>query len=176
MGNFQACERDAIAIYFIQRNAMHTLAELARIIKAELIGDPRAVVRRAQAFEYAGEGDITLASDARYRARINESAATAIIVAGRIDHANRNLLIAANPKLAFARAIEALHARAYTSLGISNDLVTGEGAEIGKDVSIHARVTIGRNSRIGNRVTLHPGVVIGDDCRVGDDSVIYANV
>jgi UDP-3-O-[3-hydroxymyristoyl] glucosamine N-acyltransferase len=176
MGNFQACERDTIAIYFIQRFAMHTLAELALIIKAELIGDPQALIRRAQAFESAQEGDITFASDARYRAHINESSATAIIVAARIEHANRNLLIAANPKLAFARAIEALHARAYTSLGISDDLVAGEGTEIGKDVSIHPRVTIGRNSKIGNRVTLHPGVVIGNDCRVGDDSMIYANV
>jgi UDP-3-O-[3-hydroxymyristoyl] glucosamine N-acyltransferase len=155
---------------------MRTLAEMAQIIKADLIGDPQAVVRRAQSFESAREGDITLASDARYRARIKESAATAIIVAGRMENSDRNLLVAANPRLAFARAIEALHARAYTPLGVSDDVISGEGTVMGTELSIHPRVTIGRNSKIGDRVTLHPGVVIGDDCRVGDDTVIHANV
>ena len=155
---------------------MRTLAELARIIKAELIGDPQALVLRAQAFESAQEGDVTLASDARYRARIKESAATAIIVAGLIENSNRNLLVAANPRLAFARAIEALHARTYTALGVSDDVIAGEGTVLGAELSIHPRVTIGRNSKIGDRVRLHPGVVIGDDCRVGDDTVIHANV
>lgn len=155
---------------------MRTLAELAQIIKAELIGDPKAVVRRAQAFESAQEGDITFASDARYRARINESAATAIIVAARIENSTSNLLITANPRLAFARAVEALHARRYAPLGVSDDVITGEGTVMGEELSIHPRVTIGRDSKIGNRVTLYPGVVIGNDCIVGDDAVIYANV
>ncbi|HVG22182.1 MAG TPA: LpxD N-terminal domain-containing protein, partial [Blastocatellia bacterium] len=101
---------------------MRTLAELAQIINADLIGDPRAVVRRAQAFESAQEGDITFASEARYRARVKESAATAIIVAARIEGSDRNLLVAANPKLAFARAIESLHARGYVATGVSGDV------------------------------------------------------
>ncbi|HKP85261.1 MAG TPA: UDP-3-O-(3-hydroxymyristoyl)glucosamine N-acyltransferase, partial [Blastocatellia bacterium] len=84
--------------------------------------------------------------------------------------------IAANPKLAFARAIEALHARTYTPSGISDDLIAGEGTVMGEGVSIHPRVTIGRDSIIGDRVTLHAGVVIGNGCRVGDETVIYANV
>jgi UDP-3-O-[3-hydroxymyristoyl] glucosamine N-acyltransferase len=176
MGNFQACDRESVSTYFIQRFAMRTLAELAQIIKADLIGDPRAVVLRAQAFESAGEGDVTLAADARFRARVGESAATAVIVAARVEDSNRNLLVAANPKLAFARAIEALHARAYVPLGVSGDLLIGEGTMMGAGLSVHPRVTVGRNSRIGDRVTLHAGVVIGNDCRIGDDTVIHANV
>ncbi|HXG92770.1 MAG TPA: UDP-3-O-(3-hydroxymyristoyl)glucosamine N-acyltransferase [Blastocatellia bacterium] len=154
---------------------MHTLGRLAEIIKAELIGDPEAVIRRAQSFDAAQEGDITFATGT-YCERINESRATAVIVADKIPDANCNLLIASNPKLAFARAIQALHAEAYLPIGISDDLIIGKGSALGRDLSIHPRVTIGRNSVIGNRVTLHPGVVIGDDCRVGDDTVIHPNV
>jgi len=155
---------------------MQTLAQLAQIIQAELIGDPRAVVRRAQSFEQAGVGDVTFAAGAAYRARINESRATAIIVAAAIDDATPNLLIAENPKLAFARAIQALHTVAYQPLGISADLAVGEGTTFGEALSVHPRVTIGKHCRIGNRVTLHPGVVIADECQIGDDTVIYANV
>lgn len=155
---------------------MHTLAQLAQIISAELIGDPQAIVHRAQSFEQAESGDVTFAASAAYRARINESHATAIIVSSAIESATVNLLIARNPKLAFARAIQALHAAAYQPLGVSDDLITGEDTAMGEDLSIHPRVTIGNRCRIGNRVTLHPGVVIGNDCAIGDDTVIYANV
>ena len=111
---------------------MQTLAQLAQIIKAELLGDPQAVVRRAQSFELAEAGDITFATDAAYRARINESRATAIIVASAVPGATANLLVTRSPKLAFARAIQALHAVAYQPLGVSHDLVVGEGTALGE--------------------------------------------
>ena len=155
---------------------MQTLAQLAQIIGAELVGDPQAVVRRAQSFEQAEAGDITFAADARYRARVNESRATAIIVATAVADARPNLLVARNPKLAFARAIQALHRQAYQPLGVSADLVVGDGTALGEDLSVHPRVTVGKHCRIGDRVTLHPGIVIGDECYIGDDTVIYANV
>ncbi|HWP42457.1 MAG TPA: UDP-3-O-(3-hydroxymyristoyl)glucosamine N-acyltransferase [Blastocatellia bacterium] len=155
---------------------MQTLAHLAEITDSELIGDPAAVVRRARPFELAREGDITFASSAAYRARIGDSQATAFIVPSRMELPGKNLLVASNPKLAFARALQALHAEAYEPLGVSADLVLGQGSVLGRDLSIHPRVTIGRDTIIGDRVTLHPGVVIGDRCHIGDDTVIYANV
>ncbi|MFY9611277.1 MAG: UDP-3-O-(3-hydroxymyristoyl)glucosamine N-acyltransferase [Blastocatellia bacterium] len=174
MGNFKLADRGSVDAYPLI--SMKTLGELAHILKAELVGDPESVVRRARSFKLAGEGDVTLAADAAYRARINESRATAVIVAASIDGAKCNLLIAANPKLAFARAIHALHSVEYLATGVSNDLVLGKGSTLGKDLSIRPRVTIGADSIVGDRVTLHSGVVIGNDCRVGDDGVIYPNV
>ena len=155
---------------------MRTLGQLASLIKAELVGDPDAIARRAQSFEQARDGDVTFAADAGYRARLEESAATAVIIAPPVEASNRNLLISETPRLAFARAILALHSVAYQPSGISDDLRIGEGTVMGEDLSIHPRVTIGRNSVIGSRVTLHPGVVIGDDCHIGDDTLIHPNV
>jgi len=156
--------------------AMHTLNHLAEAIKAELIGDPDAVVRRAQPFDTAIEGDITFATAPAYLARLNESRATAIIVAGAVARVDTNLLVAKDPKLAFARAINLLHAASYQPAGVSEDLIVGEGSSLGEDLSIHPRVTIGRGSVLGDRVTLHAGVVIGNNCRIGDDTIIYPNV
>jgi UDP-3-O-[3-hydroxymyristoyl] glucosamine N-acyltransferase len=155
---------------------MPTLAELAEAIKADLIGEPDAPITRARPFDLACEGDVTLAATARYAARLNESHATAVIVSEPIQGSSRNLLIARNPKLAFARAIEALHKTEYISTGVSDDLIVGQGTVIGEELSIHPRVTIGRDAVIGDRVILHSGVVIGDRCRIGDDTVIHANV
>lgn len=155
---------------------MPKLAELARLIDADLVGDPDADITRARPFELASEGDVTLALDAAYVARVEASRATAVIVSKAIAGSSHNLLLAHRPKLAFARAIEALHRVEYEPIGVSGDLIAGSGTLLGKDLSIHPRVTIGRDAVIGDRVTLHPGVVIGDRCSVGDDTVLHANV
>lgn len=169
MGNFPV--RALVRDWFMPK-----LGELAHIIKADLIGDPSVEIMRARPFDVASEGDVTLALEERYASRINESQAAAIIVGAPIIGATKNLLVARNPKLAFARAVEALHKSEYRSTGISNDLITGEGTVLGTELSVHPRVTIGRDVVIGDRVTLHPGVVIGDRCGIGDGTLIHANV
>src|SRR5262249_47758067 len=111
-----------------------------------------------------------------YRQRAAVASATAIIMDSPVPGARSNLLIAANPKLAFARAVKELHGKPYEPTGISNDLVLGDAAQLGRDLSIHPRVTIRRQSTIGDRVTLHAGVTIGDRSSVGNDSVVFAGV
>ena len=155
---------------------MFELGQLAEIIKAQLIGDPKAQIHRARPFESASSGDITFVTEIRYQSRIAESNASAIIVSDPPVTAKSNLLIAKNPKLAFARAVHALHSTQYQSTGISEDLVRGDGTVMGTEVSIYPRVTLGRDCRIGDRVVLYPGVVIGDGCNIGDGTVIHANV
>jgi UDP-3-O-[3-hydroxymyristoyl] glucosamine N-acyltransferase len=155
---------------------MPKLVELAELIKAELIGESEAEIVRANSFESASDGDVTLAINAAYLERLNESRATAIIVGSRVVGSTRNLLVSRNPKLAFARAIQVLHAAAYAPVGVSDDLIIGDGTVLGKDLSIHPRVTIGRNVTIGDGVSLHSGVVVGEDCTIGSDTVIHANV
>jgi UDP-3-O-[3-hydroxymyristoyl] glucosamine N-acyltransferase len=155
---------------------MPKLAELGKIIGADLIGDPNADVRRARPFETASEGDVTLATKSAFIERIDESRASAIVVSGPVANCSRNLLIAKNPKLAFARAIEALHAIQYEPLGVSSDSIVGPGTKLGSDLSIHPRVTIGRDVEISDRVSLDPGVMIGDRCSIGADTVVHSNV
>ncbi|HMV49157.1 MAG TPA: UDP-3-O-(3-hydroxymyristoyl)glucosamine N-acyltransferase [Blastocatellia bacterium] len=161
-----------------------TLAELAQAIQAELKTEsPAAAESRitgVNALSSAQSGEVTFISDAARLSQAQSSAAAAFIVPRKLadsdNLAGRNLLIAKDAKLAFARAIQAFHAKPYQARGVSQDLAVGEDSIIGADCSIHPRVTIGRRSIIGDCVTLHPGVVIGDDCRVGNDTVLFSNV
>ncbi|MDQ3012239.1 MAG: UDP-3-O-(3-hydroxymyristoyl)glucosamine N-acyltransferase, partial [Acidobacteriota bacterium] len=157
-----------------------TLAELANLINAELRGDGGAEITGVNSLDSTQSGEVTFLADAARLSRAQASPAAAFIVPSKLADndklAGRNLLIAKDAKLAFARAIQAIYAKPYQARGASNDLALGDGATLGGDCSIHPRVTIGRDSVIGDRVTLHPGVVIGDDCRVGDDTVLFANV
>jgi UDP-3-O-[3-hydroxymyristoyl] glucosamine N-acyltransferase len=157
-----------------------TLDELARLIGAQARDDGEIEITGVGPLDGAREGEVTYVADAARLRQAGKSEASALIVPPKLaDHdalAGRRLLVAEDPKLAFARAIAVFHSKPYTARGVSDDLILGENSRIGADCSIHPRVTIGRDSVIGDRVTLRPGVVVGDDCRVGDDTVIFANV
>ncbi len=157
-----------------------TLAELAKLIRAESRGAGDVQVTGVNSLDAAQPGDITLIADAARLSQAQTSSAAAFIVPSKLADsdklASRNLLIAKDAKLAFALAIQALYSKPYEARGVSNELAIGDGSTFGADCSIHPRVTIGRNSVIGDRVTLHPGVAIGDGCRIGDDTVLFANV
>ncbi len=149
-------------------------------MRAELRGDGEIEISGVASLDDAGAGEVTLVADAARMRGARDCRAAALIIPQKLADqglpTDRALLIARDPKLAFARAIEAFHARPYSSRGVSHDLAIGEGSRVGMDCSIHPRVTIGRHSIIGDRVTLSPGVVIGDHVQIGDDTVIFPNV
>lgn len=157
-----------------------TLAELSQFIYADFRGDGDTEITGVNSLDSAQSGEVTFVGDAARVAEAASSPAAALIVPAKLADgeklAGRNLIIAKDAKLTFARAITAFYAKPAESRGVSDDLVLGKGSNIGADCSIHPRVTVGRNSIIGDRATLHPGVVIGDNCRVGDDTVLFANV
>jgi UDP-3-O-[3-hydroxymyristoyl] glucosamine N-acyltransferase len=156
------------------------LAELAKLIAAHPRGDGGVEITGVASIEAADAGDATYVADGSRLEQARGCKASALIVpqklADEIAISDRNLLIAKNAKLAFARSIDLFYTKPYQARGVSPDLVLGEDSHLGRDCSIHPRVTVGRNSVIGDYVTLHPGVVIGDNVRIGDGTVIFPNV
>jgi UDP-3-O-[3-hydroxymyristoyl] glucosamine N-acyltransferase len=163
-----------------QLSTQMILSELAQQIKAEPLGAEDIEITGVNSLESAQLGDLTYVADSIRLNQARECQASGLIVPAKLADdpriAGRNLLIAGNPKLAFARAISIFYAKPYEARGVSPDLVLGENSRIGNDCSILPRVTIGCNSTIGERVTLYPGVFIGDEVRIGDDTVIFPNV
>jgi UDP-3-O-[3-hydroxymyristoyl] glucosamine N-acyltransferase len=157
-----------------------TLSELARQIKAESRGDGDVEITGVNSLGNANTGEVTYVADSARLNQARECKASGLIVPAKLADdpriAGRNLLIAGDPKLAFARAISIFYAKPYEARGISPDLVLGESSRIGDSCSILPRVTIGRNSTIGDRVTVYPGVFIGDEVKIGDDTVIFPHV
>lgn len=156
------------------------LEELAAQIGAEVRGDVAIEIDGIASLDSAQKGQVTFVADETRLEAARNCAASALIAPPRLAEkealGGRVLLITANPKLAFARAIRVFHERPYLAGGVNPDLALGENSRIGHDCTIHPRVVIGRETVIGDRVTLHPGVVIGDHCRIGDETVIFANV
>lgn len=158
---------------------MH-LQEVAQRIGAELRGDGLIEVCDVAPLDQAEAGHVTFVSDRTpFQEAIRSTAAALILspkLAERDEMRGRAVLVALNPKLAFARAIHLFHHQPCRATGVSEDFVSGPGSTIGQGCSVHPRVTVGRDSIVGDRVTLYPGVVIGDRVRIGGDTVIFANV
>ena len=81
----------------------------------------------------------------------------------------------ANPRLAFAEALEQLYPRRRPQAEIHSSAVLDDQAVVGPGTAVGPRVCIGANSRIGADCILHPGVVIYDEVIVGDHCELHAN-
>src|SRR5690348_1451498 len=109
-----------------------TLSELARLIGAQARGDGDIELTGVGPLDSAGAGEVAYVADAGRLERARASEAVALIIPSKLAEnaalAGRPLLVAKDPKLAFARAIAAFHSKPYKARGVSNDLILGENS------------------------------------------------
>ena len=153
-----------------------TLGELASRLGGEVKGDPTVEIHAVKGMDDAGPGAITFLSNPKYIPKLKTTEAAAIIVSPDFAYLERNLLIAANPYLTFARATGLLMERKFQPPpGVSEQAFVHPDAQIGQDVAIYPGAYVGKDAKVGDRAALYPGVFVGEECEVGADTVIFAN-
>ncbi|MDA0718119.1 MAG: UDP-3-O-(3-hydroxymyristoyl)glucosamine N-acyltransferase [Cyanobacteria bacterium] len=80
----------------------------------------------------------------------------------------------ADPRLAFAEALDALHPRRQPAAGIHPSAVIDPSAVVGMGSHVGPQVVIGANVQIGTSCILHPQVVLYEDVQIGDDCELHA--
>lgn len=153
-----------------------TLQEIADYLDARLVGNGGVTIKGVKGIEEAEEGDLTFVSNSRYRSKLAETRASAVLVSPDTECPGRNLLLVKDPYASLARVLQLLYPPDKPAPGIRPGAFVEEGAEIAPTASIYPNTYIGRNAKIGERVVIHPGVCIGKDVSVGEDSVLYPNV
>jgi UDP-3-O-[3-hydroxymyristoyl] glucosamine N-acyltransferase len=158
------------------------LKEVAEFLGAVLIGDERAEVSRVASLGSAKAGDIVFVEDVKNLTKALDSGATAVIAgefAGR-ELRQKPLVIATQPRLAFARVAAWLSGGEVETSSLQASAVVHASAKLGKNVGVAERVvieekaTIGDNTRIGAGCVVGTGVTIGRDCRIYPNVTIYA--
>lgn len=172
------------------------LIELAELLEARPVNCPaEAEVLGVASIAGAGAGDLVFAEDAAARDAARASGAGAVIVAEKtiagMDGCAKPLLIATQPKLAFARAARLLRAPdpavgVHPTASLAADVVIEPrvsvgayavieaGARIGEGSSVGAGAVIGREVRLGRECRIYPRVVIYPGTEVGDRVVVHA--
>ncbi len=153
-----------------------TVRELAAYLQGEVVGDATLVISSVAAIEDAQAGAITFLANPKYRAKLQDTQASAIIVAPELDLPGRTLLKVPNPYLAFAQLLTLFAPRHHPPAGRHATCVLGSDVTLGEGCALGAHVTIGNHVQIGDRAILYPGVVVGDNVTIGADAIIYPNV
>jgi UDP-3-O-[3-hydroxymyristoyl] glucosamine N-acyltransferase len=159
----------------------YTVAQLAEIAKAQLIGSGKAEVCRAAPFESAGPDCITFAAEEELLKNIAGCKAAAIIVSRKIDSAIP-LLVVDNVERALIKILaEFMPKLSKPPAGTHKSAVVDEGVSIDKTASIGPLACIKKGAKIGGGTVIGAGCkigensVIGSDCRLEDNVVVYHN-
>ncbi|HNQ88308.1 MAG TPA: UDP-3-O-(3-hydroxymyristoyl)glucosamine N-acyltransferase [Verrucomicrobiota bacterium] len=172
--------------------SIYTAAEIAAHLGGEVRGDPTVVLRGFAPADTAKAGDLTFAETEAYFARADQSAASAILVGGDFQSAQKVLIRVANARVAFARvlplffpeatpapgvhatAVVSGSARVDPSAHVGPGCVVGDGAAVGAGSVLEALVVVGAETQIGENTRLFPQVTVYPRMRIGDRVRIHA--
>ncbi len=155
--------------------------EIAKMIQAEIIGDPLFSINGVCSFEDADPHDITFAYNAKYLTDLRQTKAGAIIIPDSFtpdnDHCRDIILLkTSNPRESFFKLVSIFHPEKKTKPCIHPGATIGSHVIFGKDPIIDSNVFIGDHVQIGDNIHLMPGVYIGDDVSIGSNTIIKPNV
>jgi len=153
------------------------LSEIGEFVGGRVIGKD-VEVSAISSIDSAASGDLVFVEDEKNLSRALKSSASAI-VAGEFAQnppSSKPLLIAAQPRLAFARAAQLLFPAPARQSGIHPTAVVHPSARLGRDAGVAERAVIGEEVEIGDRSYIGPGSVVGAKAVIGEDCRLYPNV
>jgi len=154
-----------------------TVAQIAEMVKGELIGDGSVVITGVGSLEGASAGELAFVKDERHAPKAVRCKASAFIVPSHISRVKKPQIVCKKPFLAFVQLVtKAVGYGSRPKAGVHRTAVVGTGTKIGKDVSVGANATIGEDCVIGDGTAVFPNVVVGDGVRIGKDCIIHAGV
>ena len=153
-----------------------SIAWIAKLINAEIIGDSHGEAIGINEIHKVEKGDLVFVDHPKYYEKCINSAASYIIINKQTDFPpGKSLLLTANPFEAYCTIVNYFKPFTPQDKSISNTAIIGDGSyiypnsfvghrvKIGRDCIIYPNVTIMDDCIIGDNVIIHPGTVIGAD-------------
>lgn len=144
-----------------------SLTEIARLIDAEIIGNPQRKATGINEIHKVEEGDLVFVDHPKYYKKCIESAASFIIINQETEFpSHKNLLLVAEPFEAYLKIVK--HYRPFSP----SEKQISKTASIGKSSVIMPGAFIGNHVTIGEGCMIYPNAVIMDHCIIGNHVVI----
>jgi UDP-3-O-[3-hydroxymyristoyl] glucosamine N-acyltransferase len=156
------------------------LSEIAKHIGGRVKGAD-VEVGSVASIEAATAQDLVFVDNEKHLAAALASKAAAVIAGefadtGQPPAPHKSLVIARQPRLAFARAAELLCPKKRTVAGIHRSAVVHESARLGKGVAVGAHAVVSEDVTIGDHTAIGAGAFIGAGVRLGAGCEIKSNV
>ncbi|MEO6848879.1 MAG: UDP-3-O-(3-hydroxymyristoyl)glucosamine N-acyltransferase [Chthoniobacterales bacterium] len=152
-----------------------TATQIAEHIQGEVLGDGATLITGFAAADTAKEGDLTFAEKESYFASADQSAASAILVAGDFTSSSKVVIRVTNARIAVARLLPLFFPVDTYTAGIHPSAVIAASAEIDPSVHIGPNCVVGERVKIGPRSALLGGNNIGKDSQIGEDVCLFPN-
>jgi UDP-3-O-[3-hydroxymyristoyl] glucosamine N-acyltransferase len=151
-----------------------TVMEIASQIGGELHGDGSAIIDSIASLKNAGPADLSYAEE-KFQHEVAESHAGCVIVRSG-EFPSRTVILAKNPKLAFALAAAWLLAEAPDGAGIHPSATVAPDAKLGEGVTIGPAAVVESGAVIGDSTLIEAGSYVGKGSRIGRQCTIYPRV
>ncbi len=154
------------------------LSQVAQALNAELrLSGADMEVEGVSSATAATLQTLVFAEDAQSLAWALESPAAAVIVSPKLagDAHGKSLLLAAQPKLAFAQAARLLRPAPVAS-GVHTSAVVHPSAQLGSEVSVGPGAVIEADAHIGAGTRIDAGAVVGAGVQIGANCHLYPRV
>jgi UDP-3-O-[3-hydroxymyristoyl] glucosamine N-acyltransferase len=155
-----------------------SLKDLAEQVGGRALGNAAVDLTGVSNIQLAAAGDLVFVEDEKNLRLALESCASAV-VAGEfaVEQARtKPLLIASQPRLAFARAAQILCPAAQPNPGVHSSAVVDPTARLGANAAVEERVVIAARAMIGDATRIGAGSVIGAGVSIGRDCTLHPNV
>jgi len=153
-----------------------TVGEIAAFLGGEVAGDEGALITAIRGIDEAGEGDLTFVANRRYRAKLAETQATAVLVSRDTTCPGKNLILVDDPYVAFGLVLALFHPEEPPKGGVSDGAWIDATAVVEEGVSIYPFVYVGERARVGRGTVLYPGCFLDHDVVIGEGCTLYPNV
>jgi len=154
-----------------------TAGALAERLGLRVAGDPARAIDSAATLSSAGPRQLAFLANPAYRKQLPATRAGAVILSSAaVGDCPATALVADQPYLAWARALELIHPEPPVRTGIDASARIAEDADIDPASEIGPFCVIGPGARICADVRLGPQVCIGAGAVIGDGSHLAGQV
>jgi len=154
-----------------------TLAEIAKFVGGEVVGNSKCVITGLSGIKEANEGDLTFLANSKYFPLIKETKASAVITPRDSEVPGKSIIRTDNPSLAFTKVASLFfEGDVFLPQGIHKTAIIAPDATLGKNVSVGPHVVIESKVKIGNDSVICAGTYIGSGTVIGTSALIYPNV
>jgi UDP-3-O-[3-hydroxymyristoyl] glucosamine N-acyltransferase len=155
-----------------------SVKQIAEFVQARVLGDEAVQLTGISSVESAVPGDLVFVDDEKNLRLALESKASAVI-AGDFAAGKTNpkpLILATQPRLAFARAAQLLCPGPEWKHGIHPSAIVHPSARLADGVTIEDHVVIDEDAHIEESTRIGAGSVIGARVSIGGNCELYPNV
>lgn len=154
-----------------------TLAEIAAIVKGEVVGDQNLVITGLSGIKEAKQGDLTFIANPKYIPLSRTTNASAILTPRNVEIPGKPIIRTENPSLAFSRLASLMfETDAFCPKGIHSTAIIAQDAVIGKNVAIGPYTIIESRAHVGDNTTIYSGCYVGHCTALGKNCLIYPNI